>query len=135
MKIAEKQRVLDVLNSLDVIEINGGDEAYILVENNKENHEILNEVGISSGVINKYGDKETFCALALAFSEGYADLYDGSKIIAFDKRMEVEISKGEDIVLYKHGRDIYLALSKAGGSVEAVNLSKEQIDAINSVIS
>lgn len=133
MKIAEKKRVLDVLNSLDVIETNGGEEAYILVENNKENHELLNDVGVPSETINGFGDEETFCILSLAFSEGYADLYDGNKIIAFDRKMEVEVSKGEDIILYKHNGGVYLALSKDDGSVAAMKLSGEQINQIKTV--
>lgn len=134
MNCAEKKKVLDVLNGLDVIETNGGDDAYILIENNKENHELLNDVGISSELINQYGDEETFCALALAFSEGYADLYDGNKFIAFDKKIEVEIFKDEDVILYKHEGDIYLAVSEHGGSVETVKLSGEQVEKIKSVI-
>jgi hypothetical protein len=112
MKIAEKQLILEALNSLEFIETNGGEEAYILVENNDENHKILNEVGISSETINRYGDEETFCILALAFSEGYCDLYEHGKLIAFDKSIELEVGNGKSVILYKHEGKSYLTLSE-----------------------
>lgn len=80
MNFFEKKRVLDVLNSLEVIETNGGDAPYILVENSKENRKLLNEVGITNEVIDKYGDEEMFCVLALAFTEGLADYYESGKL-------------------------------------------------------
>lgn len=75
MKTINKQAVLDVLNNLNVIEQNGGDDAYLLVANSHGNHKKLNAVGVSSETINKYGDDETFCILTLALSEGYASHY------------------------------------------------------------
>jgi len=75
----ENQKILDVLNSLEVIEKQGGEDSYMLVENNEENRKWLNDVGIDSETINKYGDEEAFCVLALAFGEGYADFYQNGK--------------------------------------------------------
>ncbi|MDF2854337.1 MAG: hypothetical protein K0Q87_188 [Neobacillus sp.] len=44
----DRQAVLDVMNSLPVIETNGGEDAYyILVANNEENREKLNAVGVA----------------------------------------------------------------------------------------
>lgn len=77
----ERQAICDVLNSLEVIEQNGGEDAYILVDNNEQNREKLNSVGIGTEKIYAYGDDETFCILALAFGEEYADNYDGKFII------------------------------------------------------
>lgn len=134
MTLVEKQKVLDVLNSLDVIETNGGEDAYILVENNQENHERLNEVGITSETIDKYGDEDTFCILALAFSEGYCDLYEMGKLIAFDKSLEVEVSEGNSIILYKQDGEVYLTISKDGGRIETVRLTSEQLQEIKNVI-
>ncbi|MGE6515178.1 hypothetical protein [Lysinibacillus sphaericus] len=79
MQTIDKQAVLDVLNSLEVIEQNGGENAYLLVGNNVENHKKLNALGVPSKTINNYGDEETFCILALALSEGYADYYNAFK--------------------------------------------------------
>lgn len=86
----DRKKVLDVLNSLEVIETNGGDEPYILVENNQQNRELLNSVGISEEIIRKYGDDETFCILALALNEGYANYYDG-KLVWLDKAGRTEL--------------------------------------------
>lgn len=41
---------------------------------------LLNEVGITNEVIDKYGDEEMFCVLALAFTEGLADYYESGKL-------------------------------------------------------
>jgi len=77
-----KQAVLDVLNSLDVIEQQGGEDCYILVANSEENRSKLNAVGISDETIRKYGDHETFCILSLAYGERYCDEYQNDKLIA-----------------------------------------------------
>lgn len=68
-----RQAILDVLNNLKVIEKQGGDDSYILVENNAENRRKLAAVGVYAETIRKYGDSEDFCILALAFNEKYAD--------------------------------------------------------------
>ncbi|MGE7091116.1 hypothetical protein ACQKII_06565 [Lysinibacillus sp. NPDC048646] len=44
--------------SMEEIEQNGGEDAYILVENNVANHEKLNAVGVPNEAINKYGDEK-----------------------------------------------------------------------------
>jgi hypothetical protein len=76
-----KQSILDVLNSLEVIEQQGGEDCYILVANNEENRAKLNAVGVSNETILKHGDEETFCILALAFNEGYCDEYKDGKLV------------------------------------------------------
>ncbi|WP_137743383.1 hypothetical protein [Robertmurraya siralis] len=130
MTLIEKQNILDVLNSLEVIESSGGDEAYILVENNKKNQELLNDVGIPSETINKYGDEETFCVLALAFGEGYCDLYDGGKLIAFDKSIEIEMKYGKSVMMYKHDGKFNLSIYTDGGDASIVELSDVQVKQI-----
>jgi hypothetical protein len=134
MNLFEKQRVLDVLNSLEWIETNGGDEAYILVENSEENHKQLNAVGITSETINQYADEETFCALSLAFGEGFCDIYESGKLIAFDKSIEVNLEKGKSIILYKHNEEFYLTISEDSGRIETAKLTDEQLQEIKNVI-
>lgn len=65
--------VLNVINEVEVMETNGGDSPYILIELTDENIQKFNDVGVSSETLNKYGDNETTCLLALAFGEEYAD--------------------------------------------------------------
>ncbi|UED72238.1 hypothetical protein [Brevibacillus sp. DP1.3A] len=55
-----RQAFLDILNSLQVLDSEGGESAYILVENNEEVLRKLNAVGIVDEVINQYGDDESF---------------------------------------------------------------------------
>jgi len=76
-----RQSILDVLNSLEVVEEDGGDNAYILVENSIENRAKLNAVGVTDEQIMAFGDEETFCILALACHEGYADGYQDGKLV------------------------------------------------------
>jgi hypothetical protein len=76
-----RQAVLDVLNGLDVIEACGGDEPYILVENSEENREKLRAVGVQPERLRYYGDDETFCILALAFGDGYANGFRDGKLV------------------------------------------------------
>ncbi|MGO4369361.1 hypothetical protein AB4Z21_00945, partial [Paenibacillus sp. MCAF20] len=77
----DKQAILDVLNNLEVIEQQSGDEAYILVSNDSVNREELNAVGVSTETFEQYGDEYTFCILALAFGEGYCDEYRDGKFV------------------------------------------------------
>ena len=76
-----KQAVLDVLNSLKVIDRQGGDDAYILVKNSPENRAKLKALGVTDDQINGYGDSETFCILALAFGDGYANDYESGNLV------------------------------------------------------
>lgn len=87
----KNQNVLDVLNNLEVFEENGGEDPYMLVENNEENSKALEEVGVSQETINKYGDEEDFCILALAFSEGYANWYEKGKLVYKDEEIANEL--------------------------------------------
>lgn len=70
-----KQAVLDVLNDLPVFESQGGEDPYILIELTDEAVSKLESAGISREMAERYGDDETFCILALAFSEGYANRF------------------------------------------------------------
>jgi len=135
MNKLNKKEVVDALNSLEVIESSGGDCAYVLVENSKENHNILNEVGISSETINKYGDEETFCILSLGFSEGLIDLYDGSKCVLFDGEIKVPIDNGKEIVLFKANHKFMLSIWEDSGDVYTKELSEEQINEIKNFLS
>ena len=76
-----KQAILDVLNSLEVMESQGGEDAYILVDNNDEVRGRLAAVGVDAETIRKYGDDESFCILAMAFSEGYCDEYRNGQLV------------------------------------------------------
>ncbi|ATF11598.1 hypothetical protein A616_06255 [Brevibacillus brevis X23] len=93
-----RQAILDVLNSLEVVDSEGGESAYILVENSEEVRRKLNAVGISDEVINRYGDDESFDVLALAFSEGYTDYYTKGKFTLWgqiDDELRHRVLSGE----------------------------------------
>lgn len=122
----ENQKILDVLNSLNVIEKQGGEDAYILIKNNGENQKLLNDVGVDSETINKYGDEEAFCALSLAFGEGYADFYLDGKFIKFDRSVEIDV-EDETVLLFKQNEDYFLVVDHHDGTVSKVKLTESQI--------
>lgn len=101
MNAVLRQRALNYLNKMDVIESQGGEESYALVENNEENRYLLTEAGIPLETALKYGDDETFCILALAFSEGYATYYDGEKLHYYDRAYHDIALKGLKEIHYK----------------------------------
>ncbi|QPA33414.1 hypothetical protein [Thermaerobacillus caldiproteolyticus] len=130
----ENQKVLEVLNSLEVIEKQGGEDSYMLVENNEENRKRLNDVGVSNETIDKYGDNETFCILALAFGEGYADFYQNGKFIKFDKSVEIE-TEDETIMLFKQDEDYGLmVIPHGGGDISEVSLTEREIKAMRELL-
>lgn len=132
--IAEKKRVLDVLNSLEVVETSGGDCPYILVENTEENHKKLNEVGIPKEVIDKYNHEEVVCIFALAFNEGYCDWYEKGKLIAFDKSVEVQIDAGISVLLYRVDGILNIAVCEDEDNIITSRLTDDQLQEIRRVI-
>lgn len=112
----DKQKVLGVLNSLPVIDAMGGESAYVLVEKDKENLDSLNSVGITNEIVNKYGDEETFCILALASGEGIAQVYTHDQLV---ESVDIEIADYNYITFYKINDLVVM-------SGEAMNLNKWQ---------
>ncbi|MCM3141688.1 hypothetical protein [Brevibacillus sp. MER 51] len=93
-----RQAILDVLNSLEVVETNGGDSPYILVENNEDVRMKLNAVGVTDEVINQYGDDDSFDVLALGCAEGYADYWEKGKFVVWgpiDDELRYRVLNGE----------------------------------------
>lgn len=100
-----RERALHYLNQMEVIESQGGEESYALVENNEKNRYLLTEAGIPLETALKYGDSETFCIIALACSEGYATWYTGDKLIFNEVSVNDIESKIQDriVLLSKNG--------------------------------
>ncbi|MFD1777039.1 hypothetical protein [Paenibacillus rhizophilus] len=93
-----KQAILDVLNSLEVVEQQGGDDCYILVADSEENRSRLMAVGVQSETIDRYAEGGTFCILAMAFSEKYADDYENGKLVVWgplDDEFRYRVLNGE----------------------------------------
>lgn len=88
-----KKAVCAVLNQLKVIETNGGDDAYILVDDNDFNREQLRDVGVLDSDIDAASDYGKFCLLSLAFNCGtqYADEYEGGKFIAWEELVDDDL--------------------------------------------
>ncbi|WP_339148388.1 hypothetical protein [Sutcliffiella sp. BMC8] len=85
MNAIKRQTALNCLNKMEVIESEGGESAYALVENNEDNRKLLKEAGIPLETALRYGDNETFCIIALACGESYANWYDGTKLYYYSK--------------------------------------------------
>lgn len=89
----DNQKILDILNEMDVFESNGGEEPYALVKVNEDSKQMLEEAGITLETALKYGDEEDFCIVALALSEGYANWWTGEKLMNIDKETVDEIKR------------------------------------------
>ncbi|KAA8747134.1 hypothetical protein [Paenibacillus sp. UASWS1643] len=77
----DKQTILDVLNNLEVVDQQGGDEAWMLVDVTPEMIEELDHVGVEKETVLKYGDDESVCILALAFGEKYANFWHKGQLV------------------------------------------------------
>lgn len=97
----DRQKVLDVLNSLKVIETQGGDMPYILVENNEHNIKLLNSVGINEDIIYKYNNKDDDCIdiLGIALGEEYANHYVNGKLV-WSKQIEKIMMFEDEIIKF-----------------------------------
>ena len=93
----DKQRVLGVLNSLEVIESEGGESAYILVEASKDNIEWMNSVGIANEILDKYIDGNTIDILALAAGERIAHLHRYGRLV---QSTDIYIDDDDSINIY-----------------------------------
>jgi hypothetical protein len=95
----DKQAILDVLNSLEVKDYQGGEDAYILVDNNDVVRNRLAAVGVDAETIRKYGDDESsFCILTMALSEGYCDDYRNGQLVLWgpiDDDLRYRVLNGE----------------------------------------
>ena len=129
MSNRSRKEIIQVLNQLPVIDESGGDDAYVIVENNIENRAALEDVGVTHDIIARYSNPHdgTFCILTLAFSEGYADLYTGGQLVCFDNYMEFDIDseKGQSILIYTCANEKAIALSN-GADVTAITLDEEK---------
>jgi len=89
-----RQAICDALNSMEVVEKDGGDYAYILVENSEKNRNKLTSLGVSDERIDAVkSDDNTFCILALAFYDGtpLADDYVNGKFIIWNPLIDDEL--------------------------------------------
>jgi len=71
------------LNSLEVVDREGGDYAYIHVRDNEENRQKLRSVGITDAQIDEFAEEGIFDILALAMANDWADDYDNGKFILY----------------------------------------------------
>lgn len=130
MNTETKKQVLDVLNNLEIVE--EGSEGYILVENSPEVHEKLNALGVSSETINKYGDDETFCIIALAFTEKYANEFLNGKLVWLSQlrfaKEDKTLSDGGWILDYEFLKGIHEKINFL--SDETLHTDMENIEAV-----
>jgi hypothetical protein len=71
----KRDSILTYLNSLPVVEMEQGDDAYVLVKATQDVKEKLEKLGVSLATVAKYTQDDNLCILALAYSEGYAGDY------------------------------------------------------------
>lgn len=134
MTYSERKKVVDALNSLEIIESQGGEEGYAIFEINDENRATLNAVGLTDDVIHSYGDDETSCILAIGFGEGYADLYTGNELIVYEEKVELELETGVTTIFYKYRGIPHVVVASDNGSMLIKKLTEEQVSEIRKFI-
>ena len=93
-----KQAVCDVLNNLKVMEKQGGEDMYILVQVTDEVREKLNAVGVDNVTIDSYSEEDVICILTMATCEKYADDYQKGRFIVWngiDDNLRYRVLNGE----------------------------------------
>lgn len=86
------QEKLDLLNSLEVIDQEGGEDLYVLVENNDKNREVLSKIVPDvDEYVRQVGDSETIDLVLAAFEYADADYYTGSKFKTITKDEAVDL--------------------------------------------
>lgn len=94
------------LNQMYVVEANGGEDAYAIVENNETNQRLLKLAGIPLEEALKYGDEEGFCVLSLVFGEDIANYWSGGQFLYIEELDEVDKLKEENS-RYKKALEFY----------------------------
>lgn len=126
MSEQNKIEILNVLNSLEIIDQNGGDDAYMLVANTPETRERLSQLGVSSETIRNYGDDETFCILALAFGEGYATDYKSGVGLIYEEKKIDEIKEDLNAIADEvWEKDVFDVITNQEGKIIAEVFDKD----------
>lgn len=92
-----KHIACNVLNNLEVIDKEGGDWAYIHVEDNAINRQELYDIGIGNEDIDKVADDGAICILSLALEFKLADDYENGYFIVWgpiDNELRSRVNEG-----------------------------------------
>lgn len=131
----DKQAVLDVLNNLEVIETNGGEDPYILVERTDATIQKLNDVGVSTETIDQYGDEETFCILALGFGEQCANFVKNGALKNVENATELTFPNGYTVQLFEFEGKVRLTLLDSAGVLMSESIvTPEEARTIKSIL-
>ena len=133
MGIINSKDVIDVLNSLEVVEFQSGEDPYISVADSKENRGKLTGIGVSNEVIDKYSDKEHICILSLATTEDYSDLVTSDmEFIKFEDSASLQSGESQ-ILLARHSEGLHVIHSSLG-SFRTEELTSKQLKDIYRVL-
>ena len=118
MEYAKRQAVLDVLNSLEVSDSEGGESAFIEVHHTLEVTQALKAVGVPAHIQNRYEHNPGYLdILHLALSEGYADYYAGDKLLAYEEEVRIAGTDGEHSIVLNAGKPAFVHSTYAGGGI------------------
>lgn len=134
--ITDNQKVLDVLNKLPVHEMGNSEDAYVLVEITDAVKKEMIAVGVDTETLVKYGDKETFCKLSLAYGEGYANhmAQDGS-LHYKEKALILGLKSDYELAIVKEDGDIYVYLDHPDGyTIETKKLEETDKQALRDIL-
>lgn len=129
------QKILDVLNNTEIFERNGGEDPYLLVEITPENEKAFNEAGVSTETLKRYGDDTTFCLLALALGEGFADEYNRGTFIKRDKGLSLPLASGHTVDFFNHeGKTVVGLVNSNHYCISELTLTAEEKQALRDLL-
>ncbi|MNV76306.1 hypothetical protein D3C71_1696470 [compost metagenome] len=91
----ENNEKIEILNSIEVIHSEGGEELCVIVENNEENREKLLKIGYTEKNIEHSIFEDGIDLTMYAFEHG-AIYYTGTKFISSEKELFVDLKEAVD---------------------------------------
>lgn len=135
--LEEKKAIVKVLNNIEIIEENGGEDGYALAEQNQKNYDALAAVGVKKETIDEYASDGCFCVLSLAFSENIANHIENGKLKAVENIVTTDIQTKNGLAqmgILKDEDKTKMFYMDASVCVSK-ELSKDEINALKDMLS
>lgn len=116
-----KPSTIDIINSIEIIEKQGGDDAYILIADSEENRKKLRTAGLNDHQIEECACNGTIDLLWIVAVHAIADDYKDGKFIAWEplskeERERVHEGNGDGIDAIRLLRELEEAEEKLKGA-------------------
>lgn len=134
--LEQKKEIVKVLNNIEIIEENGGEDGYALAEQNQKNYDDLAAVGVTKETIDEYASDGCFCVLSLAFSENIANHIENGKFKAVEDIVTIDLQTKNGLaqmgVLKDEGKTQMFYMDAA--VCTSKDLTTDEINALKTII-